>query len=320
MTSKPLIVTVTLNAGIDKTYTIENFALERSDHRVYKPSRAKTIAGGKGINVARVLRSLGRDVLATGFVGGFNGDFIVSDLDAEGIKHNFARTRCESRVVITIVDPATGMTTDVNELGGAVQPDEVEAFKSVIRNLIPKASWLVISGSAALGIPPDLGTWLIETANASGVRSALDSSGDTFRTGVAAAPYLVKPNVAELSAYAGTQLNTAEQILEAARGLTARGVNVVVVSMGASGAIATDGNRAWHAKPPRIDLVSPVGSGDALIAALIHELIRTGDIPDSLKYGVAAGTASATQCGAGLCTPDSIASVLPHTTLEQLQH
>ena len=284
MISKPLIVTVTLNAGIDKTYTIENFALERSDHRVYKPSRAKTIAGGKGINVARVLRNLGRDVLATGLVGGFNGDFIISDLDAHGIKHNFTRTRCESRVVITIVDPATRMTTDVNELGGVVQPDEVEAFKSTILGLI------------------------------------LDSSGDLFRSGGAAAPYLVKPNVSELSAYAGTQLSTEEQILEAARCLTAHGVKLAVVSMGAGGAIATDGDRAWHAKPPRIDLVSPVGSGDALIAAFIHELIRTGGIPDSLRYGVAAGTASAAQCGAGLCTPDSIAAVLPHTALEQLHH
>ena len=315
-----MIVTVTLNAGIDKTFTVENFAVERSDHRVYKPSRARTIAGGKGINVARVLRNLGRDVLATGFVGGFNGDFIVSNLDGEGIKHDFARTRCESRVVITIVDPATGMTTDVNELGGVVQSDEIEAFKSIIRGLVRDASWLVISGRAPVGVPPDLAAWLIETAKASGARSVLDSSGDIFRSGVAAAPYLVKPNAAELSAYAGSELKTTEAILEAARRLVSQGVKLAVVSMGERGAIATDGDHAYHAKPPRIDLVSPVGSGDALVAAFVHELTRTESIPEALGYGVAAGTASATQCGAGLCTADSIAAMLPDTAVTELDH
>jgi len=309
-----LIVTVTLNAAVDKTYTVENFALDR----VHRPSSQKSTAGGKGINVARVLLALGQPAIASGFIGGHNGKLITAGLQEEGIPYDFVKTHGESRICIAIVDPIRTGQTEVNEIGPQVQPDEIEAMQEKIKSLLSNASHLVLSGSAPPGTPDDFYVHAIESAKAAGVKSVLDTSGEYLRQGVKALPYMVKPNVAELSAYVGAELYTVEEILEAARQLAKSGINIVVVSMGRAGAIVTDGENAWQAVPPEIKFISAVGSGDSLVAAFLDATIRGAELPEALKVGTAAGAANAEVCGAGLCTAESINALLPYIKVTRL--
>jgi tagatose 6-phosphate kinase len=300
-----LIVTVTLNTAIDKTYTVENFVLDR----VHRPIEMKSTAGGKGINVARVLKTLGRDALATGFVAGCNGDKIIEGLDHEGIKHDFIRTQGESRVCIAIVDPVNGTQTEVNENGPSVQTEDWQALESKIERVIPSAEFLILSGSASPGVPEAFYADLIEMANRHGVRSVLDASGLHLKEGITAKPFMVKPNVVELSSLKGRELLTLEEILHAAKSLVATGIATVIVSMGRAGCVVTDGKHSWQFASPEIPFVSAVGSGDALVAATVDALLTGEDIPGAIRLGTAAGAANAMTYGAGFCTKESIMSL-----------
>jgi len=297
-----MIVTVTLNTALDKTYTVENFVLDR----VHRPTETKETAGGKGINVARVLKEFGRDSLATGFVGGCNGDKIIAGLDQEGLKHDFVRIAGESRICVAVVDPANGTQTEVNENGPDVRTEDLRALKSKVESLMPSAEWLVLSGNAPPGTPAGFYAELIEIARRCDVRTTLDASGLHLQEGAASGPFMVKPNIAELSTLVGRELLTLEEILHAAKNLIHTGVSIVIVSMGRAGCVATDGRRSWQAAPPEIPFVSAVGSGDALLAAVIDSLLSGSGIPEAVSHGVAAGAANAMTYGAGFCSRDSV--------------
>ncbi|MDO8629835.1 MAG: 1-phosphofructokinase [Phycisphaerales bacterium] len=297
-----VIITVTLNTAIDKTYTVENFVIDR----VHRPVETKSTAGGKGINVARVLKELGREALATGFIGGNNGDKIIEGLDGEGIRHDFVRTAGESRICVAIVDPINRTQTEVNEIGPEAAPEDLRALKSALERDIAGADFIVLSGNARPGVPDDFYADIIALARRHNVRAVLDASGAHLSKGVAAGPFMVKPNVAELSSLRGRELLTREEIVHAAKALIASGTSVVVVSMGRAGCIATDGKRSWQAAPPEIQFVSAVGSGDALVAAFIVATLSGLDVPEAVRAGMAAGAANAMTFGAGFCTRESI--------------
>ena len=309
-----MVVTVTLNAAIDKTYTVEGFSLDR----VHRPSVAKSVAGGKGINVARVLRELGQDVLATGFAGGTNGNQILRGLDDEGLPHDFVRTEGESRLCIAVIDPEKGTQTEVNENGPEVSEAEVQALRGKLEALVPKAEYLVLSGSAPPGVPSDFYAEAIALAKSHGVKAVLDTSGNPLSRGVAAGPYMLKPNARELSSLKGRELLTVEEILGAAKSLLASKIEIVVVSMGRSGAIATDGRESWQAAPPEIEFVSAVGSGDALVAAFLDALIRGRGMREALRWGTAAGAANAATYGAGFCKEEEISRLADEVRLSPM--
>ena len=310
----PVILTVTPNAAIDKTYTVEGFGLDR----VHRPTRETTVAGGKGINVVRVFGELGRDGLATGFVGGRTGDAILEGLDREGIAHDFVRVSGESRLCIAIIDPRAGTQTEVNENGPTVSASEVDAMMRKVRELSPGREFVVLCGSVPPGVPITFYGDVIEAAREVGVRSILDTSGEDLRQAVKSGPFMVKPNIAELSQLAGRELCTLEEISRAARSLKQYGVSVTAVTMGRSGAMVTDGEQAWMAAPPEIDFASAVGSGDAFVAAFLHSLLNGGALPDALVWGTAAGAANATTYGAGFCSKDSIIDIRDGVTLTKI--
>lgn len=297
-----MVITVTLNTAIDKTYTVENFVIDR----VHRPIETKSTAGGKGINVARVLKELGREALATGFVGGYNGDRIVEGLDREGIRHHFVRTAEESRICIAVVDPINRTQTEINENGLPVRPHDLKRLKELIEKELGSAQYIVLSGHAPPGVPDDFYAELIRIAHKHNVKALLDASGAHLKEGLAAQPFMVKPNVAELSSLRGRELLTREEILHAAKGLINSGTNVVAVSMGRSGCVTTDGKRSWQATPPEIPFVSAVGSGDALVAAWIDAMMSDLDLPEALRAGTAAGAANAMSFGAGFCSREQI--------------
>ncbi len=310
-----LIVTVTLNAAVDKSYTVDDFTIDR----MHRPSIEKTAAGGKGINVARMLGTLAREAIATGFIGGHNGDLILESLDTEGIRHDFVRTVGESRLCIAVVDPANVTQTEVNESGPLVTADEVSALLTKIRSLLPGASHLVLSGSAPPGVPDDFYAVAIEAAKSAGAITVLDSSGEHLRRGIAAAPDIIKPNAAELSSLVGSELNTTTEVLAAAKAFVDRGIGVVVVSMGRSGAIVTNGRETWLAVPPKIDFVSAVGSGDSLVAAFVDAAAGGSNLADAIAAGVAAGAGNAMTYGAACLTLECFNKLRPDVRVTRLE-
>lgn len=300
-----MVLTVTPNAAIDKTYIVEGFGLDR----VHRPSHETTVAGGKGINVVRVLAALGRDGLATGFVGGAVGDAIVESLDKERLPHDFVRVSGESRLCIAIIDPKSGTQTEVNENGPTVSPDEVDRVLDKIAELLPGKEFVVLSGSVPPGVPTSFYGDIIKLARKLGVRAVLDTSGEHLKEAVQAAPFMVKPNIAELSQLAGQELVTLEEISRAAKSLKQFGVVLTTVTMGRSGAMVTDGVHTWKATPPEIKFASAVGSGDSFVAAFLDSLLRGESASTALVAGTAAGAANATTYGAGFCSKESIMEI-----------
>lgn len=297
-----MILTVTLNAAVDKTYTVENFVIDR----VHRPSSWRVVPGGKGINVARVYTELGGEAMATGFAGGHNGDYILEGMRAEGLTHDFVKTAGESRVCIAVLDPIQKTQTELNEVGPEITADEVERLKLKYESLIRGMEYVVLSGSISPGVPDSIYRELIEIANKYEVPCVLDTSGEPLAQGLSAMPVMTKPNVHELSAVVGKQLATIEEAAEAATDLNARGIEIVVVTLGRDGALAASRDGVWRARPPEIPFVSAVGSGDAFAAAFVYVLASGGPISEALRMGTGAGAANAMTFGAGFCKREDI--------------
>ncbi|HUV04261.1 MAG TPA: 1-phosphofructokinase [Armatimonadota bacterium] len=309
-----VILTVTLNAAVDKTYTVENFAIDR----VHRPSSWRIVPGGKGINVARVYREVGGEAVATGFIGGHNGDYILQGMREEGLKSDFVRTAGESRVCIAILDPIGKTQTELNEVGPAVTDEEVRRLNLKFESLVPGMQFAVFSGSIPPGVVNSIYRELTELARHYDVPCVLDTSGAPLAEALVAKPFMAKPNVHELSAVVGRQLGTVEEATEAAREVNRRGVDIVIVTLGRDGALAATSEGVWRARPPEIPFVSAVGSGDALAAAFLHVLATGGSVPEALRFGVGAGAANAMTFGAGFCRREDIVQLAEQTEVAEL--
>ena len=309
-----MILTVTPNAAIDKTYTVEHFGLDR----VHRPSASRTVAGGKGINVVRVLRELGQEGIATGFIGGRTGDAIIDRLNDEGMQHDFLHVQDESRLCIAIMDPTTGTQTEINENGPQITTDEINLMMDKITRLIVGKEYIVLCGSCPPGVPFSFYGDIIGIAKKAGVKTVLDTSGNHLREAIKAGPYMIKPNITELGQLADRELFTLEEISTAAKSLKQYGVEITAVTMGRSGAMVTDGFQAWQAVPPEIEFASAVGSGDSFVAAFLDSLICNEHIANALVAGTAAGAANATTYGAGFCSKDSIMEIRQGVTLTRI--
>ncbi|MER3475279.1 MAG: 1-phosphofructokinase [Armatimonadota bacterium] len=311
MSQEPSVLTVTLNAAVDKTYRVEGFRLDR----VFRVEAGRIVAGGKGINVARVLHTLGVPVVATGFLGGHNGAFILDSLKEEGIPGDFVWTQGESRVCLAVIDPVSGTQTELNEIGPQIQPEEVAALEAKLAHLLPQFAFVTLSGSAPPGVPADFHARIIRMGRAMGVKAVLDSSGDLLRHGVETVPWMVKPNRAELSAIFGREPSDLREAVEMAQRLRDRGIAIVVVTLGKRGAIWLSAEGCWLARPPEVEFVSAVGSGDSMLAAMLYAVIQGMSPPEVLRWGVAAGAANAAVFGAGFCTREQIESLVPRVEI-----
>jgi tagatose 6-phosphate kinase len=291
-----MILCVNPNAAVDKTLVVEGFRL----NHIHRPAFELAVPGGKGCNVARAAKTLGQQPVVAGWVGGHAGHFIEDGLRAEGILTAFVHTAVESRECISILDPNSGMVTEIYEKGRVVTPAELEAFYALFGEWLPKADMLTLSGSLPPGVPADFYARVIEMSHQAGVPVILDSSGEPLRHGVEAGrPELIKCNRAELSELTGQPLDSLEDVHRVIRGLSARLNARVVVTLGGAGAIAAQVERVWLVQAPRIDVVSAVGSGDAFLAGLACGLLEDRSFEDALRLATAAGSANALQIGAG---------------------
>ncbi|MEV0972554.1 1-phosphofructokinase family hexose kinase [Microtetraspora glauca] len=277
-----MILTVTLNAALDVTYEVDGL-VPNSSHRV---TAVHQRAGGKGVNVARVLASLGADVRVTGLAGGRTGAEIAGDLSRAGIPARFGTIEGDSRRTVTVV---SGDATVFNEPGPSVTEPEWRRFRALFVELCRDARVVVLSGSVPPGVGQDAYAQLIADARRHDVRVLLDADHEPLRLGLAARPDVAKPNAAELARVAGPG-----PVEEAARQLLAAGPAAVVVSRGADGLLGVTPGGSWTVRPPRRLSGNPTGAGDAVAAALARALLSPGpvDWPRALADAAAMSAAA----------------------------
>jgi 1-phosphofructokinase family hexose kinase len=294
-----MIITVTLNAAIDKSLAVPNFRLGRR-HRTVEQ---RTMAGGKGVNIARTLKALGQPVIATGFAGGATGTHIVEQLTEESILNDFVRIREESRTNTSVLDPTTGAQTEINERGPAVTAREVELFRDKLLYLARGAAIVVFAGSLPRGVEPDLYESLVHDLERSEVTTVVDTDGQPLRHAVRAEPDLVSPNVLEAEELVGHEFATDEERTLAMAEISAMGPREVIMTLpdGALAQVLVDGQP--RLKRARIEPREPVakrGSGDAFLAGYLAARYE-GRPPDQcVRFGVACGAESAGRFGAGV--------------------
>jgi 1-phosphofructokinase family hexose kinase len=297
-----VIVTVTLNAAIDRTLTVPNFQL---GHR-HRASQGLTLAGGKGINVARALKRLDIPVVATGLAGGRTGMRIVEELTSEAILNDFVRIADESRTSSAVVDPTAGTYTEINEWGPHVEADELAMLLDKINYLARGADMVVFAGTLPRGVDDSFYAEAIRELNRRNVRAVLDSEGPPLRLGAEAEAFLVTPNQREAEGLVGQELGDDEDYtmaLDRIADLGARNV-LITAETRSFGLFRVERKRVlFRADAPQVDPVSAVGSGDVLLAAFLAARLEDKPLEDSLRAAVAAGAASTLEVGAGRFDP-----------------
>jgi tagatose 6-phosphate kinase len=248
-------------------------------------------AAGKSVNTARVLRTLGGPALATGFIGGDTGNFILRDLDRWGVRHNFVHVPERTRVCVTLLDQATGQTTELVEEARLPRRSAWINFHRSYARLTRRASLVVISGALMPGSSADTYRRFVKLAP--GVPVIIDSQKEPLLRVLPLRPFIAKLNVHELENTLGRRFRFDAAILRGARELLTAGAQNVVLTNGAAGAwlITPTGN--WHYRPPRIKAVNPIGSGDAVTAGIAFGLWKHRSLVDAVQLGVACGTANA---------------------------
>jgi 1-phosphofructokinase/tagatose 6-phosphate kinase len=300
-----MIITVTLNAAIDKSLSVPNFRLGRR-HRTVDQT---TMAGGKGVNVARTLKTLGQPVIATGFAGGPTGTRIVEQLTEESILNDFVRIREESRTNTAVYDPTNGEQTEINERGPAVSGKEVELFRDKLLYLARGADIVVFAGSLPRGVEADLYGRLVRDLRKQGVTTIVDTDGEPMRHAVRAEPDLVSPNVLEAEEIVGHEFNDEEDHLIAVREMVQLGAHQAIMTLpdGCVASLETDGTRRLvRATIEPRETVAAVGSGDAFLAGYVAARYGGRPAEECLKFGVACGAESTQRLGAGLIEPREV--------------
>ena len=313
-----MIVTVTLNAALDRTLTVPNF--QRGQR--HRASQSLSLAGGKGINVARALKRLDVPVVATGLAGGRTGTRIVEELTAEAILNDFVRIGDESRTSTAVVDPTGGSYTEINEWGPHVEPDELAMLLDKVEYLSRGADFVVFSGSLPRGVEDGFYAESIRDLNRRHVRAVLDSEGQALRLGTEAEPHLVSPNQREAEGLVGQELNDQEDFMMALDRIADLGARNVLITAetGVFGLFREERRRLlFRAEAPRVEPISAVGSGDVLLAGFLAARMVDGSIEDALRRGVAAGAAATLELGAGRFEPREASRLQSGVRVEELE-
>jgi tagatose 6-phosphate kinase len=313
----PRFLTITPNPAVDTTYLIDRLTLGA----INRVDQALPVAGGKGNNVARILAALGQTPTATGFTGGHTGTFIERGLKSAGVVPSFVSVPGASRVCLTIVEQETGRITEVREPGQPVTAEDAERLLGHVRNLARETDVAVISGSLPPGLPSDFVTELVSLLKSHNVFVALDTSGEALRGGLRGQPDLIKPNRDEIRDLIGPFADRDELVVRVQERLFGELLSptaAVLVSLGADGALLIEPNRAIVAKPPSVDSVNSVGSGDALLAGFLDARGQGCDLPQVLARAVATGTAAALDEAVGVVNGDDIERIYAEVIVETI--
>jgi 1-phosphofructokinase/tagatose 6-phosphate kinase len=313
-----MIITVTLNAAIDKSLSVPNFRLGRR-HRTVEQT---TLPGGKGVNVARALKALGQPVIATGFTGGPTGTRIVEQLTEESILNDFVRIREESRTNMAVSDPTNGQVTEINERGPAVSAKEAELFRDKLLYLASGAAVVVFAGSLPRGVEADLYASLIRELKRKDVLTVVDTDGEPLRNAVRAEPDIIAPNSLEAEELVGHEFSDDEDRKIAVGEMVALGAREAMLTVPdgcIASAIDAHGERALlRVRVEERETVAPVGSGDAFLAGVVAGRYGGRPMEECLRLGVACGAESTQHLGAGLVDPEAVQRIEAETVVERL--
>ena len=293
-----MIVTVTLNAALDRTLLVPSFQL---GHR-HRASLAVASAGGKGVNVARALRSLGVPVVCTGFVGGQTGNQIADDLTGDGILNDFVRIGQSSRTSVSVLDPLSDQYTEINEWGPEVAPEELDLLREKLAYLTQGAEFVVLAGSLPRGVDPGFYAELIRDLNRRHLLTVLDTEGEPLRLGVEAEPHLVSPNVHGAEELVGHEFNDEADLAAGLDEIAELGPRNVLISVEAGCFALVRDDREEHrvrGSSPRLEAVSTIGAGDTLLAGFLAGRVTGRSVEESVRDAVAAGAASVLEPGPG---------------------
>lgn len=288
-----MIATVTLNPALDETVYLERLLVGDANRVI----RTETDAGGKGINASRMLRNLGAETIALGLIGGSTGGFIEFALHQEGVETDFIRVANETRTNIQIQTSDGAPPTALNQRGAPVEREELERLVDRVAAVAEISDFVIFGGSVPPNVPVDIYERLINRVEEKGAHAALDAEGHFLLEGIQATPYMIKPNQAETERILRRNLPEDEDVIKAAKELHARGIELVVISLGKRGAIAATSEGVWDAVPPPVDVISTVGSGDSMVAGITLALAQGQSFEDALRLGSACGAATAMTAG-----------------------
>ena len=318
-----MILCVTLNPCVDRTLFVDKLDLDR----IIAARRSKCIPGGKGNNVARVLRTLGLPVDSFVLLGGHTGRLIEETIrQQDGITPFVFWTQGPTREVITVVEEGSNRQVAFKEPGADLTPSECRDLALMLRILVAQYEWVVFSGSVPC---PELDhTYhdLIHAVRRAGGKAVLDSSGKALARGLSARPYLFKANLEEAAYVFGKPVAREEDIWTCALSLSPKETpqtegfcaDVVAVTAGKQGAYVVHGGDRWRALPPAVPAVNPVGSGDSFLGGLIAGLAQGASFDDSLRLAVAAGAANAARWDAATFTRADVENIAPQVQVRRL--
>jgi 1-phosphofructokinase family hexose kinase len=313
-----MILTVTLNAAIDRTMAVPNF---RQGNR-HRSVESGTVAGGKGINVARALAILGRPVVATGLAGGPTGERLVEELAEESILADLTRIAEESRINIAVIDPTSGEQTEINERGPEVSVQEADAFLDRLDYLARGISICVLAGSLPPGVDVEIYARIIAELRQRGVTVVLDSDGEPMRAGIRAGPSVVTPNVLEAEELVGREFEGPGDLATGLAQLLEMGAEEAVVTRpeGCVAAVGEPSDRTFYeVRTEPLEPIATVGSGDAFLAGYVAARYDGAQPAQCLAFGVACGAESTQHFGAGTVDPEGVERILARVEIRELE-
>lgn len=304
-----MIYTLTLNPAVDYYVDINDF----EEGELNKSNNAYTLAGGKGINVSKVLKNFNIDSVALGFCGGFTGDYIRKNLKEYGIKENFILLDEDTRINIKLKTSKT--ETEIAGKSPNISEDKKEELLNFINTNIKENDILVLSGSVPSSIDNSIYKDIISKANKK-IKVILDARDEAFKIAIKEKVFLTKPNKKELGEYFNKEIETTEDIIKYARELIKDGSENVIVSLGKDGSILVTKDEVYIGNAPEGKLISSVGSGDSMVAGIVYGISQNLNIVDSYKYAIASG--SSTACSEGLTTFDNMNQFLNKTIIKKI--
>lgn len=309
-----MILTVTLNTSIDKLYLMSGVRPET----VMRVKEVHNTAGGKGLNVSRVAGKLGEEVVATGFVGGFNGKYLESLVDTRLVRCAFTHVEAETRSCINIWDLSDGRSTEYLEPGAPVTGEDVSRFLADFDRELPQADVVTISGSIPGGAPEDIYCDLIRRCHGAGIPVLVDTSGSRLVSAVREKPYLIKPNEDEIAQLTRRTFAGREEAARALMDLHEGGIPYVVLSLGAEGALLACDRGVFHGKAPEITPRNTVGCGDSMLAGFAVGFARRLPWEETFRIALAVSAASALSLFTGHFEPSDFDPLYPGVTIQKI--
>lgn len=310
-----MILTVTLNAAIDKRYVVEKFRLGE----VNRVKECACTPGGKGLNVSKPAAIAGEEVVATGFVGGHAGNYIEEALKPFGIRSEFYHLDAESRSCINIWDETNRVQTEFLEPGFTVTEEQFQGFLEKFRELVKQADVVAMSGSVPKGLDGTAYQRLVKICREEKKKVILDTSGALLEDGIKAKPTMIKPNLDEIRMLTGTSCESLEEMIEAAKEIKKNGVEIVVVSLGAEGSFVVCDRGIYQAKVPKVDAVNTVGCGDSMIAGFAVGFSKNISVEGSLRLASAVSAAAALREETGFFVKEDMEAIFKEVKVVKIK-